>query len=59
MTSAHDMFSTGYKSMRDSMRKLFGDATIDRTSVVWGVDAEGELRGCYRPSGQDGVSGAC
>lgn len=38
------------------MRKLFGDETIDRTSEAWGLDEEGELRGCYRPSGHPGVS---
>ncbi|KAJ6608411.1 hypothetical protein B0H10DRAFT_2226822 [Mycena sp. CBHHK59/15] len=29
------------------MRGLFGDSVIDQTSVVWGVDEEGELNGCY------------
>ena len=38
------------------MRETFGNAVIDRTGEVWGLDDEGELRGCYRPSGQPGVS---
>lgn len=39
------------------MRGVFGDATIDRVGPVWGLDEEGELRGCYRPTGHPGVSG--
>jgi hypothetical protein len=38
------------------MRGLFGDAVIDQTTTVWGVDEEGEINGCYRPSGYPGVS---
>ena len=38
------------------MRGIFGDAIIDQTSPVWGLDHEGELRGIYRPSGHPGVS---
>jgi hypothetical protein len=40
------------------MRETFGDEVIDRTDNVWGFDSEGESRGCYRPSGQPGVSNA-
>ncbi len=29
---------------------------IDRTSQVWGLDEEGELKGVYRQSGHPGVS---
>lgn len=38
------------------MKKIFGNEIINRTHEVWGLDEEGELRGCYRPSGQPGVS---
>jgi hypothetical protein len=38
------------------MKETFGKDVIDRTEEVWGLDAEGECRGCYRPSGQPGVS---
>jgi len=37
------------------MKKLFGEETIERTGPVWGLDDEGELRGCYRPSGHPGL----
>ncbi|KAF7350593.1 Flavin-binding monooxygenase [Mycena sanguinolenta] len=45
------IFATSYESIRDTMRGLFGDAVMDQTSAVWGVDEEGEIKGCYRPSG--------
>lgn len=38
------------------MAKLFGSDVIGQTQEVWGLDGEGELRGCYRPSGHPGVS---
>jgi hypothetical protein len=37
------------------MRKIFGDAIIDQVGPVWGVDGEGELKNCYRPTGHPGV----
>jgi len=37
------------------MKEVFGEETIERTGPVWGLDHEGELRGCYRPSGHPGV----
>ncbi|KAJ7205782.1 hypothetical protein GGX14DRAFT_397480 [Mycena pura] len=38
--------------IRDDLRQLVTDEVIDRTSPVWGIDEEDELRGCYRSSGQ-------
>ncbi|KAL5520428.1 hypothetical protein ACEPAG_9652 [Sanghuangporus baumii] len=49
------IFATGYENIRPSMEKLFGTDTIGKTSEVWGLDEEGELRGCYRPSGHPGL----
>lgn len=49
-------FSTGYESSRDKMRRLFGGEVIDRTEEMWGVNAEGEHRGGFKPSGQPGVN---
>ncbi|KAF7350586.1 Flavin-binding monooxygenase [Mycena sanguinolenta] len=37
------VFATSYESIRDTMRGLFGDAVMDQTTAVWGVDEEGEL----------------
>ncbi|KAJ7078780.1 FAD/NAD-P-binding domain-containing protein [Mycena epipterygia] len=49
------IFATGYESIRDTMRGLFGDSVIDQTGPVWGVDEEGEIRGCYHSSGHPGL----
>ncbi|KAJ7852828.1 FAD/NAD-P-binding domain-containing protein [Mycena olivaceomarginata] len=49
------IFATSYESIRETMRGLFGDAVIDQTSIVWGVDEEGELKGCYCASGHPGL----
>ncbi|KAJ8694671.1 hypothetical protein PTI98_007327 [Pleurotus ostreatus] len=49
------VFATGYENIRDTMRPLFGDETIDKTSPVYGKDEEGEFRASYRPSGHPGL----
>ncbi|KAF7305199.1 Flavin-containing monooxygenase YUCCA9 [Mycena kentingensis (nom. inval.)] len=49
------IFATSYERNRDTMRSIFGDAIIDQTSPAWGLDEEGELRGCWRPSGHPGL----
>lgn len=53
----HVIHSTGYENIRDTMRETFSADVIDHTEEVWGLDDEGEYKGCYRPSGQSGVSG--
>ena len=47
--------STDFHSSRSQHRHLFGDEVIDRTHEIWGVDANGEIRSGYKPSGQPGV----
>ncbi|KAJ6477922.1 FAD/NAD-P-binding domain-containing protein [Mycena vitilis] len=49
------IFATSYENIRETMRKLLGDAIVDQTGIVWGVDEEGEINGCYRPSGHPGL----
>ncbi|CAK5272379.1 unnamed protein product [Mycena citricolor] len=49
------VYATSFESIRDTMRPIFGDDVISQTSPVWGVDEEGELHGCYRPSGYPGL----
>lgn len=46
---------TGYRSIRETNEAIFGVEAISRTGPVWGLDEEGELRGCYRPTGHPGV----
>ncbi|KAF9806316.1 hypothetical protein IEO21_08722 [Rhodonia placenta] len=49
------VFATGYIDPRVSLRELFGADVIDQTDPMWGMDEEGEVLGCYRPSGYPGV----
>ncbi|KAJ7042123.1 FAD/NAD-P-binding domain-containing protein [Mycena alexandri] len=50
------IFATSYENIGDTMRKtILGDEIMDRVGPVWGLDDEGELRGCYRPTGQPGL----
>ncbi|KAJ7683420.1 FAD/NAD-P-binding domain-containing protein [Mycena rosella] len=49
------IYATSYQSIRDNMRTLFSDRVIDQTSPLWGIDGEGEVRGCYRASGHPGL----
>lgn len=48
------IFATGYQSMRETARKIFGDELVERVNDVWGFDAEGETRGMWRRSGHPG-----
>ena len=48
------VLATGFKNMRESARRIFGDAVADRCGEVWGLDDEGELRSIWRPSGHPG-----
>jgi putative flavoprotein involved in K+ transport len=45
------VLATGYANMRETARRLFGDAVADRCTPVWGLDDEGELNTIWRPSG--------
>jgi hypothetical protein len=49
------ILATGYQNMRTQTRRLFGDETADAVGDVWGFDANGEMRGIWRPSGHQGL----
>ncbi|EJD51972.1 FAD/NAD(P)-binding domain-containing protein [Auricularia subglabra TFB-10046 SS5] len=49
------VLATGYKGIRHTAEKLFGSEVIDQTTDVWGMDAEGETKGMYRPTGHPGL----
>ena len=49
------VLATGYEGQAAAARRILGDAMGDRTGPVWGFDAEGELRGMWRPTGQNGL----
>ena len=46
---------TGYHSMRESNMAMLGENVMSKVGPVYGLDAEGELSGSYRPSGHPGV----
>jgi hypothetical protein len=50
-----DLRSTGYRDARENWKALFGDEVIERAGPAWGLDAEGEQYGQYRPTGHPGV----
>jgi cation diffusion facilitator CzcD-associated flavoprotein CzcO len=49
------VLATGYKGQKEAVRPILGDAITDRIGPVWGFDAEGELAGMWRPTGQPGL----
>jgi putative flavoprotein involved in K+ transport len=49
------VLATGYEGQAAAARRLLGDAVADRAGPVWGFDAEGELNGMWRPTGQPGL----
>jgi len=49
------VLATGYEDMRETARRLLGDAVADRCTPVWGLDEEGELRTIWRDSGHPGL----
>jgi putative flavoprotein involved in K+ transport len=48
------VLATGYSNMRETARRLFGDAVADRLPLVLGVGEDGELGGLYRRTGHPG-----
>ncbi|KZO89563.1 monooxygenase protein [Calocera viscosa TUFC12733] len=50
----HVVFATGFKTMRDSIRTIFGDEIADKSRDVWDIDEGGEVKGVWRPMGLPG-----
>ncbi|PCH39608.1 FAD/NAD(P)-binding domain-containing protein [Wolfiporia cocos MD-104 SS10] len=49
------LFATGWHDPRETLKDMFGAEMIDRTKPAWGLDEEGEINGCCRPTGQPGL----
>ncbi|OSC96812.1 FAD/NAD(P)-binding domain-containing protein [Trametes coccinea BRFM310] len=49
------IFATGYQSITESVRGLLGDDISTLVGDVSGVDAEGEMKASYRPTGHPGL----
>ncbi|WP_456697741.1 NAD(P)-binding domain-containing protein [Aeromicrobium sp. P5_D10] len=48
------VLATGYKNMRETSRRLFGDGVADRCPDVLGIGEDGEIGGLYRRTGVPG-----
>jgi putative flavoprotein involved in K+ transport len=48
------VLATGYKNMRETARRLFGDDVADRCPDVLGIGQDGEIGGLYRRTGVPG-----
>ncbi|KAL5528610.1 hypothetical protein ACEPAF_7746 [Sanghuangporus sanghuang] len=48
------VYATGYRSVRDTYKRILGEKFVDGTPEVWDLDEEGETRGVYRPAGHPG-----
>ncbi|KAJ7144850.1 hypothetical protein C8R43DRAFT_1130275 [Mycena crocata] len=50
------VYCTGFhKDSRTSVEAIVGAEQTAALEPVWGLDAEGEVRGCWRPSGHDHI----
>ena len=47
--------ATGHEGQASAARRILGDDVGDPTDPVWGFDEEGEMRGMWRPTGQQGL----
>ena len=45
------VLATGYRNMRETARRLFGDEVADRLPLVLGIGEDGEIGGLYRRTG--------
>ncbi len=47
------IYATGFAgNMRNSVRDLFGEGVASQVEDFWGLDAEGEIKGAFKPSGR-------
>ncbi|KAF7347348.1 hypothetical protein MVEN_01490500 [Mycena venus] len=50
------VYATGFeKDSRQAVAPIIGAEQAALLEPVWGLDAEGEVRGCWRPSGHDHI----
>lgn len=47
--------ATGYHGVTETARQIVGDDIVDNCGPIWGLDAESELQGVWRPTGHDGL----
>jgi putative flavoprotein involved in K+ transport len=49
------VLATGYQRQEELVRKLFGDAMVERVGAIWGFGDNHELRNMYVRTGQPGL----
>ncbi|TFK59097.1 FAD/NAD(P)-binding domain-containing protein [Pluteus cervinus] len=49
------VFATGLGDSRDHIRSICGDEIASKCNPLWGLNAEGELNGCWRDLGLKGL----
>ncbi|KAJ7639050.1 hypothetical protein FB45DRAFT_740642 [Roridomyces roridus] len=49
------IFATGVGDVRDNIRRVCGDEITNKCRPIWGLDAEGEIQGCWRDTGIPGL----
>ncbi|WP_176598976.1 MULTISPECIES: NAD(P)-binding domain-containing protein [Sphingobium] len=47
------VLATGYQSLQEQVRKLFGSELADKVGPIWGLDEGGEMRNMYAPTAQE------
>ncbi|KAJ7508521.1 hypothetical protein B0H11DRAFT_1704238 [Mycena galericulata] len=49
------VYATGSKDARNAVAPILGAELAASLEPIWGLDAEGEVRGCWRPTGNDHI----
>jgi putative flavoprotein involved in K+ transport len=49
------VLALGFRNMQDTVRTMLGDDIAEAVGPVWGLRADGEVRGLYGPLGQPGL----
>ncbi|KAF8813451.1 hypothetical protein BYT27DRAFT_7180991 [Phlegmacium glaucopus] len=49
------VFCTGFSDTRHTIRQACGDEVAEKMKPIWGLDEEGELKGCFRDLGYQGL----
>lgn len=48
------IIAAGYENMQESARAIMGEDVAQKVGPVWGMDEQGELRGMWKKTGQEG-----
>ena len=51
----HYYYKKRLSDAREGVRKLCGDEVADKIKPLWGLNEEGEINGCFRDLGYQGL----